>query len=178
MLGYSPLEFGLSSIVLPVGVTAGAIAGQALVARIGLRPVAVAGLTLLALGSLYLAQVSPDGSYVGDILIGLLLSGPGIGLTFVTCSIAALAGVDEREAGLASGLNNTAFQIGGAIGTAIVSTVAISYTDGSGVVALTEGFQAAFIACTVFAVVGAGLALLLGPRASLGGGEPVPQPGG
>ncbi|HEY6891382.1 MAG TPA: MFS transporter [Solirubrobacter sp.] len=179
VLGYSPLEFGLSSIVFPIGVTAGAIAGQALVGRFGPRPVATAGLTLLALGCLYLAQVSPDGSYLGDILIGLLLSGPGVGLTFVTCSIAALAGVDEREAGLASGLNNACFQIGGAIGAAIVSTVAVSHTDGPGAVALTEGFQAAFVACVALAVAGVVLALLLGRRTALGaGGEPVPAPMG
>jgi EmrB/QacA subfamily drug resistance transporter len=179
VLGFSPLEFGLSSIVFPIGVTVGAIVGQGLVGRIGPRPVATAGLALLAGGSLYLAQVSADGSYVGDILIGLLLCGPGVGLVFVTCSIAALAGVDEREAGLASGLNNTAFQIGGAIGTAIVSTVAVTYTDGPGPAALTEGLQAAFIACLAFAGVGVLCALLLGRRGSaMGGGEPVPQPAG
>jgi EmrB/QacA subfamily drug resistance transporter len=177
VLGFSPLEFGLSSIVFPVGVTVGAIAGQALIGKIGLRAVATAGLTLLAASCLYLAQVSPDGSYLGDILIGLLLGGPGVGLTFVTCSIAALAGVDEREAGLASGLNNTAFQIGGAIGVAIVSTVAVSSTDGPGAAGLTEGLQAAFLACAAFAVVGVLLALALGRRPPLpGGGEPAPQP--
>ncbi|WP_053227609.1 MFS transporter [Solirubrobacter soli] len=178
VLGFSPLEFGLSSIVFPIGVTVGAIVGQGLVGRLGPRPVATLGLTLLTAGCLYLAQVSPDGSYLGDILLGLLISGPGVGLVFVTLSIAALAGVDPREAGLASGLNNTAFQIGGAIGTAIVSTVAVSYTDGPGPAALTEGLQAAFLACAVFAVAGVLLALLLGPRSALpgGGGEPVPQP--
>jgi EmrB/QacA subfamily drug resistance transporter len=176
VLGFSPLEFGLSSIVLPIGVTAGAIAGQGLIGRVGLRPVATVGLTLLAAGSLYLAQVSPDGSYVEDILLGLVLCGPGIGLVFVTCSIAALAGVDEREAGLASGLNNTALQIGGAIGTAIVSTVAVTHTDGPGPAALTEGLQAAFLACVVFAGVSLIFAWMLGPRATVpADGGPVPQ---
>jgi len=87
----------------------------------------------------------------------------------VTCSIAALDGIDDREAGLASGLSNTAFQIGAAIGTAIVSTVAVSRTenvlaaDGAGnrLVALTEGFQSGFLACIVLAGVSLLVVLLL-----------------
>jgi EmrB/QacA subfamily drug resistance transporter len=173
VLGYSPVEFGLTSIVFPLGATVGAIVGQGLVLKVGFRPVAAAGLTLLAVGCLYLAQVSPGGSYFGDIFLGLLICGPGVGLTFVTCSIAALAGVEEREAGLASGLSNTAFQIGAAIGTAIVSTVAVSRTEdfvaengtGEPLLALTEGFQSAFVACVVLAGVGLLLALLLLGRA-------------
>ena len=169
VLGYSAVEFGLSSIVFPIGVAVGAIVGQGLVLKVGFRPVATAGLTLLAAGCLYLTQVSADGSYFGDIFLGLLICGPGAGLTFVTCSIAALDGIDEREAGLASGLSNTAFQIGAAIGTAIVSTVALSRTenvlaaDGAGnrLVALTEGFQSGFLACIVLAGVGLLVVLLL-----------------
>ncbi len=183
VLGYSAVEFGLTSIVFPVGVTIGAIVGQGLVSKVGFRPVAALGLALLALGCFYLTRVSPGGSYFGDIFLGLLICGPGTGLVFVTCSIAALAGVDEREAGLASGLNNTMFQIGGAIGTAVVSTAAVSRTGdvlaeggaGGPIVALTEGFQAGFVVCIVCAGVGLLFTLLLGRRA--GGGPPlVPQP--
>ena len=105
----------------------------------------------------------------GRILPGLLVYGPGVGLTFVTASIAALAGVAERESGLASGLSNTAFQIGAALGVAIVSTVAISgsadylaaHRGGNPLVALTEGFQSAFLACAALAAIGVALALLL-----------------
>jgi MFS family permease len=184
-LGFSAIEFGLSSIVFPLGATVGAIVGQGLVLKVGFRPVAVAGLTLIGLGSLYLTQVSAGGSYFGDIFVGLLLCGPGVGLTFVTCSIAALAGVDEREAGLASGLSNTTFQIGAAVGTAIVSTVAVSRTTdvvatgGEPLTALTEGFQSGFAACVVMAAIGLVIALvLLGrppavPALDL---EPVPEP--
>jgi hypothetical protein len=169
VLGYSPVEFGLTSIVFPLAVAVAAISGQGLVLKLGFRPLAAAGLVVLGLGCLYLAQVSVDGSYFGDVFLGLLVCGVGVGLTFVTFSIAALAGVEEREAGLASGLSNTSFQIGGAVGTAIVSTVVISRTDeflaesgGGGMLALTEGLQAGFLACVAFAVIGlvAVLALL------------------
>jgi sugar phosphate permease len=120
-------------------------------------------------GSLLLTQVSTGGSYFGDIFFGLLVVGPGIGLAFVTATVAALAGVAEQEAGLASGLTNTATQIGGALGVAIVTTVAVSRSedylaanDGANpLVALNEGFQSAFVACVVLAGIGVALALLL-----------------
>jgi EmrB/QacA subfamily drug resistance transporter len=169
VLGYSALKFGVSSVVMPVGAAAGSILGQAVVLRVGFRAAAAAGMALMCAGSLLLTQVSVGGSYLGDIFFGLLVFGPGIGLAFVTASIAALAGVAEREQGLASGLSNTAFQIGAALGVAIVSTVALTRTDdylaaNSGadpLVALTEGFQYAFIACAILAGIGVALALLL-----------------
>jgi EmrB/QacA subfamily drug resistance transporter len=172
VLGYSALRFGLTSVVMPVGAAVGSIFGQAIVLRVGFRPVAVVGMLLMGAGSLLLTQASVGGSYFGDIFFGLLVFGPGIGLAFVTASIAALAGVAEHEAGLASGLSNTAFQIGAALGVALVSTVALSRTDdylaaNSGadqLVALTEGFQSAFLACAIFAGIGAVLALLLPGR--------------
>ena len=126
VLGYSALKFGVSSVVLAVGATAGAIAGQAAVLKAGFRPVAATGLALMGAGSLVLTQVSVHGSYFPDIFVGLLLCGLGIGLAFVTATVAALAGVAEHEAGLASGLSNTALQIGTALGVAIVTTVAVS----------------------------------------------------
>lgn len=184
VLGYSPVEFGLTSIVFPVGVTIFAILGQGLVLKFGFRPIAAAGMAFMAASCLYLSQVSVGGSYFGDIFFGLLLFGPGIGFSFVTLSIAALAGVEEREAGLASGLNNTAFQIGGAIGTAIVSTVAVSATNdfiaengnGDGLLALTEGFQSAFLACAVLCAIGLVLAVaLLGRKPDLAPGVEPPE---
>jgi sugar phosphate permease len=125
--------------------------------------------------------VSAGGSYFGDIFLGLLVFGPGIGLAFVTATVAALAGVSERESGLASGLSNTAFQIGQALGVAIASTVAVAASEdyaGSAdpLVALTEGFQSAFVACAVLAGIAVLLALaLLGPprKAQHGRLEPV-----
>jgi EmrB/QacA subfamily drug resistance transporter len=169
VLGYSAVKFGLTSVVFPAMAALGSIVGQGIVQRIGFRPVAAAGLALMGGGSLLLTQVSVGGSYFGDIFLGLLVFGPGIGLAFVTATVAALAGVAEHESGLASGLSNTAFQMGAAIGTAIVATVAVSQTgdylaanaNASPLVALTEGFQSAFLAAGVLAGVGLVLALLL-----------------
>jgi EmrB/QacA subfamily drug resistance transporter len=171
VLGYSAVRFGLTSVVFPAMAAVGSIAGQAIVLRVGFRPVAAVGMALMGTGSLLLTQVSVDGSYFGDIFFALLVFGPGIGLAFVTATVAALAGVAEEESGLASGLSNTAFQMGAAIGTAVVATVAVSRTDdylaanagASQLVALTEGFQSAFLATTVLAGIGAALALLLLP---------------
>jgi EmrB/QacA subfamily drug resistance transporter len=166
VLGYSPVEFGLTSVVFPVGAAIGAITGQGLVLRLGFRPVALFGLALLAAGSLYMTQVSADGTYFDDVFLGLLLCGLGVGFTFVTVSIATLARVPEHQAGLASGLANTGFQIGAALGTAIVSTVAVSRTTdvlaggGDQLLALTEGFQNGFAACIALAGLGALVALV------------------
>jgi EmrB/QacA subfamily drug resistance transporter len=178
VLGYSALKFGVSSVVLAVGATIGAIAGQAAVLKVGFRPAAAIGMTFMGAGSLVLTQVSVRGSYFPDIFFGLLLCGLGIGLAFVTATVAALAGVAEHEAGLASGLSNTALQIGSALGVAIVSTVAVSrsadyLTANKGanpLVALTEGYQSAFVVCAVLAGIGLALVLLL-----LGRPRPTPR---
>jgi EmrB/QacA subfamily drug resistance transporter len=174
VLGYSALKFGFSSLVFPVMAAAGSIFGQSLVLRVGFRPVATVGMGLMGVGALLLTQVSAGGSYFGDIFLGLLVFGPGVGLAFVTASIAALAGVPEHESGLASGLSNTSFQVGAALGVAIVTTVAISRTEdylaasggGDRLVALTEGFQSAFLAVAILAGIGAALALALLGRPS------------
>jgi EmrB/QacA subfamily drug resistance transporter len=169
VLGYSAIKFGLTSLVFPVMAAAGSMLGQSIVFRVGFRPVAAIGMALMGAGALLLTQVSVGGSYFGDIFFGLLVFGPGVGLAFVTASIAALAGVPERESGLASGLSNTNFQIGAALGVAVVTTVAVSRTadylaantGANQLVALTEGFQAAFLAVAVLAGIGVALALLL-----------------
>src|SRR5215471_14362227 len=172
VLGYSAVKFGVSSVVLAVAVTAAAIAGQAAVLKAGFRPVAATGMALMGAGSLVLAQVSAGGSYFPDIFAGLLLCGLGIGLSFVTATVAALAGVAEDKAGLASGLSNTSLQIGSALGVAIATTVAISRSNdylaankgASPLAALTAGYQSAFAACAALAAIGLALALLLPGR--------------
>ena len=172
VLGYSAVKFGVGSVVLAVGVAVGAIVAQAAVLKVGFRPVAATGMALMGAGSLLLTQVSVSGSYFGDIFLGLLVFGPGVGLAFVTATVAALAGVAEHEAGLASGLSNTALQIGGALGVAIVTTVAVSRSDdylaandgANPLVVLNEGFQSAFLALVVLAGIGVALALLLPGR--------------
>jgi MFS family permease len=148
-----------------VAAAVGMIAAQAAIARVGFRPVAATGMALLGAGSLLLTRASVGGSYVDDILLGLIVFGAGIGPVFATATIAALAGVPERDAGIASGLSNTAFQLGGALGVAIVSTVAVSGAAGrpaaDPLVAMTEGFRSAFLACVVLTAIGLALALLL-----------------
>jgi MFS family permease len=169
VLGYSAVKFGVGSVVLAAGAAVGAIVAQAAVLKAGFRTVAATGMALMGAGSLLLTQVSVSGSYFGDIFVGLLVFGPGVGLAFVPATVAALAGVAEREAGLASGLSNTALQIGGALGVAILTTVAVSRSDdylaandgANALVVLNEGFQSAFLALVVLAGIGIALALLL-----------------
>jgi EmrB/QacA subfamily drug resistance transporter len=167
VLGFSALEAGLAYLPLAVGliITAGASAG--LVTRFGFKPVLVSGLIVTAAGLVWFGQVSPDGSYVGDVLFPSLLAAVGLGLAFVSMTVAAVSGVEPHEAGLASGLINTSQQIGGALGLAILATVANSRIDdlaASGTpqnVALTEGFQSAFLVGAGIAIVGAVLAIVL-----------------
>jgi EmrB/QacA subfamily drug resistance transporter len=171
VLGWSPIHFGLASVVMPVTAVTGTLTAQALATKGGVRSVAVLGMALTGLGSLLLTQVSVDGSYLGDLFFALLILGPGIGAAYVAGSIASLTGVAETEAGLASGLNNASFQIGGAVGTAILSTVAVSGAHGaSSLAALTDGYRSAFAAAIAVAALGAVAAsLLLGRRR-----EPAP----
>jgi MFS family permease len=166
VLGWSPIQFGLASVVMPVTAVIGTFSAQAIATRGGVRRVAVLGMALTGLGSLLLTQVSVDGSYLGDLFLALLLLGPGIGAAYVAGSIASLTGVAETEAGLASGLNNASFQIGGAVGVAILSSVAVSGAHGTeSLSGLTNGYQSAFAVAIAVAALGAVAAsLLLGKR--------------
>jgi EmrB/QacA subfamily drug resistance transporter len=150
VLGFSALETGFGFLATAGSAVLWAGVAQALATRIGPKPVLVAGLTSLCLGILWYTQVSVDGSYAVDLLPGFLLVGFGLPFSFIPISILALAGVEEREAGLASGLINTSQQIGGAIGVAVMSTVAIEHAEtllaegDSPPVAFTDGFQWGF----------------------------------
>jgi predicted MFS family arabinose efflux permease len=173
VLRYSPLEFGFASVVMPVTAALGSIVGQAIATKVGLRPVATVGLVLAGLACVLLTQVSVDGSYLGDIFFGLVIFGPGLGAAYVAGSIGSLAGVAESDAGLASGLNNSSFQIGGAIGVAIVSSVTVSHANGADPLsALTNGLQSAFATAIVFAAFGLLAAVALLGRLRV----PVPAP--
>jgi EmrB/QacA subfamily drug resistance transporter len=150
VLGFSALQFGFAGLVLPFTVAIGAITGQALVTRVGSARVSGVAMVFLTVGFVLLVGVSVGGSYTSDILPALLVFGPPLGAAFSAYSIATLQGVGKRDAGLASGLNNTFEQIGGAFGTAVLATVASSHADGllrAGEAvrpALNEGFQLAF----------------------------------
>jgi MFS family permease len=178
VLGYSAMKTGVSYLaVAGTAILWSAVAAQ-LVTRVGVKPVLVTGMTALTAGLVYFTQVSVGGSYVANLLPGFLLVGIGLGFSFVPISIAALAGVQPAEAGLASGLINTSQQIGGALGIAALSTIATSRTQdalasGSGLhVALVDGFQGAFIAGVIVAGVGIVAALTLIRRDEL---EPQAQ---
>jgi EmrB/QacA subfamily drug resistance transporter len=160
VLGYSALKFGLAAVVLPVGVAVGAGLGQALVTRRGPRAVSAAGIAGLAVGFVLLARLPVKGSYTADLLPGLILFGVPLGLAFTAYSIATLTGVASRDAGLAAGLNNTFEQVGGAIGTALMASIATARTEnllnaGAGhLFALDRGIQLAFAIAIVFPVLG------------------------
>ena len=155
VLGFSPLQFGVASVALTAMAIVGAYAAQYLVTRAGYRVVAAAAMVSLGVASVLLTRVPVDGTYARDILPGLLLAGLGIGGGTVGATVAALSGVEARDAGLASGTNTAAFQIGGAFGAAIVTTVAVSRTLGPDhLAALTRGFQGGFVGCVAFAVAG------------------------
>ena len=173
VLGYSAMKTGLGYLaVAGTAIVWSAVAAQ-LVTRIGVRPVLTVGMTMLTGGLVYFTQVEVGGSYLGDLLPGFLLIGIGIGFSFVPISIAALAGVQPSEAGLASGLINTSQQIGGALGIAALSTIATSQTadavaGGSAPLpALVDGFTAAFLAGAIIAAVGIVAALTLIRREEL-----------
>jgi EmrB/QacA subfamily drug resistance transporter len=161
VLGYSPIHAGLSYLPLAVTIIVAAGLGGQLVTRFGFKPILAAGMLFVGLGLAWFSQVSPSGGFLSDILGPSLLAAAGLGFGFVTSTIAAVSGVDEREQGLASGLINTSQQIGGALGLAVLSTIATTRTHdvmaaGGSTVrgALSHGFQGAFLGGAVIAVVG------------------------
>src|SRR6266702_2471591 len=167
VLGYSPMKTGVAYLaVAGSAILWSAVAAQ-LVNRIGVKPVLVAGMVALTSWLVYFTQVSVHGTYLSDLLPGFLLVGVGLGFSFVPISIAALAGVRPAEAGLASGLFNTTQQIGGALGIAVLSTIATSRTShalahGSALPsALVHGFTGAFVVGAGIAAVGIVAALTL-----------------
>ena len=167
VLGFSALEAGLSYLPLSVAIITSAGAASQLTTRVGPKPVLVAGLVLTTIGLVLFTQISADGSFAGDVLLPSVIVAVGLGLSFVSLTILAVAGVSHDEAGMASGLLNTAQQVGGALGLAVLSTVASSYISsqaGGGVGVLTEAFQRAFAVGAGFAFVGVLLALLVVPR--------------
>ena len=167
VLGYSPLKTGVAYVAVAGTSIIWAMVAQQLVTRVGVKPVLVTGMSLLTIGLLYFTQVSVDGSYLGDLLPGFLVIAVGMAFSFVSISIAALAGVQAKDAGLASGLINTSQQIGGALGIAVLSSVAVAHTSSAAKTgdavpqALTSGFQAAFWVGAGIAAVGVVAALAL-----------------
>ena len=165
VLGYSPLQTGASYLPLTVGVGISAGISTQLIGRLGTRPVIVGGALITAGGLFYLSRIPVDGSYLTDLLPGLMIVSLGIGGVFVATTTAANAGVPADKAGLAAALVNASQQVGGALGLAIFSAIATSRTNhllatgrpvGN---ALTSGFHRALLAAGVFLLAAAIVAL-------------------
>jgi EmrB/QacA subfamily drug resistance transporter len=160
VLGFSPLKTGVGYLAVAGTAVIWANVAAAAVNRVGVKPALIFGMSLLTVGLLYFTQVSVGGSYWADLFPGFLVLGVAIPFAFVPITIAALAGTKPQEAGLASGLINTSQQIGGAVGIALLSTIAVTTTDdavaqGTAVpVALTDGFVNAFWAGAAIAFAG------------------------
>jgi EmrB/QacA subfamily drug resistance transporter len=170
ILGYSPLKAGLAFLPVTGGIVVGAGIAQQLIRRAGVRNVSVVGIALATAGLVLLAGVPVHGTYAADLLPGLVTMSIGMGLTFVPITLMATGGVADNDAGLASGLFNTAQQVGGSLGLAILSTLAASRTTnllsglhGAALSAATtaakvSGYHVAFIAAAV--MLGAGAVIM------------------
>jgi EmrB/QacA subfamily drug resistance transporter len=162
VLGYSAIHAGLSYLPLALVIMASAGIASQLVTRLGYKPVLAAGMLMIVAGLLWFSRVSVGGSFLSDILGPSLFAAAGLGFAFVTTTIAAVSGVEEDEAGLASGLINTSQQVGGALGLAVLSSIATSYTDNiADLNDLTAGFRAAFLGGAAIAFLGFVLTLVL-----------------
>ena len=186
VLHYSALQTGAAYITFTLAIIGFSAVSQALVTRIGIRPVLPAGLALATVGLVAYTQLPVHGHYFWDLFPAFLIGGIGMAFAFVPMSIGALAGVSPRDAGVASGLLNTTQQIGGAIGVAVATTIATTYTShyahshGVGTLApaaLTHGFEVAFYvlaAISLLAAVLAGIVVEWRPREDESVGDLVP----
>jgi len=168
VLGYSPLQVGLA--FLPGNLIMGAFSvglSAKLVMRFGIKVPLSTGLLLGAVGLVLFARAPADGSFVVDVLPSMLLLGVGAGMAFNPMLLAAMSDVDPSESGLASGVVNTSFMMGGALGLAVLASLAAARTDslrasGDGaLVALTGGYHVAFLVGALFAVAAAGVGAAL-----------------
>ena len=171
VLHYSALKTGVAYIGLTLTIIAFSAVAQALVTRIGVRPVLSAGLALSTVALVLFARLPVNGHYFTDLFPAFIISGLGLALAFVPMSIGALTGVRQADAGIASGLINTTQQIGGAVGVALATTIATTFTtryvdahtgtNAFSGAALTHGFQIAFYVLAALAGLGAVLAALM-----------------
>lgn len=181
--GYTPLRAGLAFLPMTGMIIAGAGIAQAVVRRIGVRALTMTGLALAAAGQLVLISLPVHASYAANLLPGLLVMSLGMGLTFVPVTLLATSRVEARDAGLASGLLNTAQQVGGALGLAVLSTLAVNATAAvlaahAGAAspllragALVDGFHVAFLVGGVLMAAGVPLVAALVRRTDAGGLE-------
>jgi EmrB/QacA subfamily drug resistance transporter len=189
VLGFSPIQAGVAFLPFTAGIIIGAGLAQRFVPRLGAREVPLIGMAMAVAGLLLYLRLQPDGTYLTDLLPGMILVSIGMGLTFVPITLIATSGIPPNDAGLASGLFNTSQQIGGALGLAILSTLSASATANTleGVSkptpadesqALVDGFHVAFLGSAIFVAVGALLLILLLGRSdvvAVGEGQPAAE---
>jgi EmrB/QacA subfamily drug resistance transporter len=162
VLGYSAIKAGVSYLPLAGCIILSAGVASQLVTKVGYKYVLAAGMAFTTAALVWFSQISADGSYVSDLLGPSLVSGIGLGLAFVPVTIAAVAGVTDRDAGLASGLINTSQQVGGALGLSVLASISASVTGASRAPqVLTDGFHDAFIGGAGFALLGLIASLVL-----------------
>lgn len=165
VLHYSQIQTGAAYLPLCAAVAVSAGVASQLLARTGTRPLIVGGALIAAGGVAWLSRIPVDGRYVADLLPGLLLTALGLGAVFVAVTTAANAGVPPEQAGLAAALVNASQQLGGALGLAVFAAVAAARTDDllaarvAPAAALTDGFGRALLACSLFLVAAALIAL-------------------
>jgi EmrB/QacA subfamily drug resistance transporter len=179
VLDYGPLKAGLAFLPFTAGIMISAGLASQLTPRLGVRPIAVTGMVVTAVGMLLLLRIPVGGSYLTDVFPSIMLTSLGMGAVFVPLTLVATMGLPDSDQGLASGLFNTSQQVGGAVGLAILATLAASHTSSGEKSALVHGFHWAFAGAAVFVVVGlaALLALLRGRHvatANVADVEPVP----
>jgi len=154
VLGYHPLKAGVAFLPFTAGIMISAGIASGFAPRIGVRPVAAAGMILTAIGMLFFARMPVHGSYAVDVLPGMILASLGMGAVFMPLTLIATTGLEDEDQGLASGLFNTSQQIGGALGLAILSTIAASKTHGGSPAQLVHGFHYAFAGGAVIVLLG------------------------
>ena len=183
VLGLTPIQAGLAFLPMTGTLAVTATLAPRLIARLGGRTTLATGMFLIALGALWLTGISATGSWAADVLGPSVVTALGMGMSFVPVTIAAVAGVPPERAGLASGLVNTSRQMGGALGLAVLTSLAASltsdYVKTNGVdaldgAALVHGYSGAFLLASLLALCGAAAALLLLPRLK----APAPKPTG
>jgi EmrB/QacA subfamily drug resistance transporter len=186
VLGFSPIQAGAAYLPVTVGLTLASGVASQLFSRIGTRPVIVAGALMSAGGIFFLSRIPPHGSYVPDVLPGLVIMALGFGGVFVGVTTAANAGVPPAKAGLAAGLLSTSQQVGMALGLAVLSAIATARTHDllGGHVgradALTSGYQRALLVCSIFVLLAAVIASRIpnaraAARPIVVGAEPAPD---
>lgn len=161
VLNYHPLKAGVSFLPFTAGIMLSAGLASNIAPKIGVRPVAAAGMVLTALGMLLFARMPVHGSYGTDVLPGMILSSLGMGAVFMPLTLVATTGLHNEDQGLASGLFNTSQQIGGALGLAILSTIAAGQTHGGSPAQLVHGFHYAFAGAACFVLVALGVMLAM-----------------